>query len=286
LTLTRRQFVVGGAAAVGALAVGADAVFVGARDIAVRRVEVRLRRLPAALDGFTIAQLSDFHYSALGDSLLRQAVQLTNQLHPDLVMLTGDFVTVRLGHKRDPDAAADAEPCAAILAGLRSRHGSFAVLGNHDHFSDSQIVSRSLEDRGIQVLRNRSGPIERDGVRIWIAGVDDVLGGDDDLHLALRGIADDQAVVLGVHEPDYAELVKRQRVDLQLSGHSHGGQVRLPLIGPPFLPPLGRMYPLGLYHLGTLTLYTNPGIGTIRIPARLNCPPEITLLKLRATQGT
>ena len=286
MTFTRRQFVVGGAAAVAALALGADAVLLGARDLVVRRVEVGLKRLPAALDGFAIAQLSDFHYSALEDSLLREAVRLTNQLHPDLVMLTGDFVTVRMWHKRDPHAAADADPCATILAGLRSRHGSFAVLGNHDYFSDSEVVARSLEDRGIQVLRNRSIPIERDNDRLWIAGVDDVLGGNDDLQLALRGITDDQAVVLGVHEPDYAESVKRQRVDLQLSGHSHGGQVRLPLIGPPFLPPLGRMYPLGLYPLGTLTLYTNPGIGTIRIPARLNCPPEITLLKLRATQGT
>ncbi len=280
---TRRQFLLGGATAVAGMAVGADAVLVGARDLLVRKVEVPLGRLPSALDGFTIAQLSDFHYSPLAESLIREAVQLTNQLHPDLVMLTGDFVTVRLGHKRDPHAASDAEPCATLLAALRSRHGSFAVLGNHDHFSDPRRVTLSLEQRGIQVLRNRSLALEKNGARLWIAGVEDVLGGDDDLDLTLRGIPQDQPVVLAVHEPDYAHQVMRRPVDLQLSGHSHGGQIRLPWIGAPFLPPLGRRYPFGLYRLPPLTLYTNPGIGTIRVPARLNCPPEITLLSLRAS---
>jgi uncharacterized protein len=269
-----------------ALALGADAVFVGARHISVRQIEVQLRRLPAAFDGFAIAHLSDLHYSRWAEDLIREAVRLTNQLHADLIMLTGDFVTVRMWHKRDAHAAADAEPCAEIIAALRSRHGSFAVLGNHDHFSDSRVVVSSLETRGIQVLRNRALAIHKDAARIWIAGLGDVLGGDDDLDSALQGIPGDEAVVLGVHEPDYAKWVMRRRVDLQLSGHSHGGQIRLPLVGAPFLPPLGRKYPLGLYRLGALTLYTNPGIGTIRLPARFNCPPEITLLRLRTATPT
>lgn len=131
------------------------------------------------------------------------------------------------------------------------------------------------------MLINQSVPIERDGARFWLAGVDDVLGKTADLDQTMHDIPPDEATVLMAHEPDYADHVARHPIDLQLSGHSHGGQIRLPLLPPIYLPQLGRKYVWGLYRVRDLTLYTNPGLGTIEVPARLNCPPEVTLLKIR-----
>ena len=145
-------------------------------------------------------------------------------------------------------------------------------------------MTAALEGKGIRVLRNQHLPIERDGNRFWLAGVDDVLGGKARVEECLRGIPASDMTVMHCHEPDFADDVRRYPVDLQLSGHSHGGQIRLPLIGAPYLPPGGKQYPRGLRRLGPLTLYTNCGIGTIRIPVRFDCPPEVTLLTLR-TEG-
>lgn len=125
-------------------------------------------------------------------------------------------------------------------------------------------------------------PVEEDGARLWIAGIDDVLTGAPDLHNALRQVPVGDVTILLAHEPDYADAASRFPVHLQLSGHSHGGQVRLPLLGAPILPSLARKYPAGLRQVGNLQLYTNRGIGVIDPPIRINCPPEITLLTLRS----
>jgi predicted MPP superfamily phosphohydrolase len=134
-------------------------------------------------------------------------------------------------------------------------------------------------------LRNRSVAFARAGVRLWFAGTDDVLEGHANLQLTLEGIPPEEPVILLAHEPDFAVHAARFPVDLQLSGHSHGGQIRLPLLGAPVLPPLARRYPWGLHRIGGLTLYTNVGIGTIALPVRFLCPPEITLITLRAAGG-
>ena len=274
-----------------ALAVEAKSIITGTEDPRLVSVEIPLVRLPVAWDGLTIVQLSDFHYDPdVTVPPIRKAIEITNGLRPDLIVLTGDFVTVpplsKLFHNKK-HAAGVAEPCAALLGQLSAPLGVFAVLGNHDADSDPEFIVGCLQANRIQVLRNRSLPFERQGKRLWLAGVDDVLEGDPDLDLTVKGIPSDEAVVALVHEPDYARRVAEHPVDLQLSGHSHGGQIVLPLVGPPYLPPLGRQYPKGLYQLGQLTLYTNVGLGTIRIPARLNCPPEVTLIKLRtaSTKG-
>jgi hypothetical protein len=142
-------------------------------------------------------------------------------------------------------------------------------------------VVDALESHGIRVLQNQSQPIDRGGERIWLAGVRDVLHGHPDLEVALAPIPRGEMTVLLAHEPDYADEVDGQRVALQLSGHSHGGQIRFPVVGALVLPAMGEKYPIGLRQLGNLTLYTNRGIGTIGIDARLNCPPEITLFTLK-----
>ena len=286
--INRRRFLQASAAvaATGALALATDATVVEPNQPELVRVEVPLVGWPYAWDGFKIAQLSDFHYDEYFSAVpLRSAINIVNGLQPDLVVLTGDFVTVPVFadylHNAER-AEKDAEPCARLLGALRARFGVIAILGNHDLGSDRQLVTESLQSHDIPVLRNRSIPIEWEGSRIWLSGVDDVLRGKPDINRTLRAVPRNEPVVLLVHEPDIADQVALHSVNLQLSGHSHGGQIRFPLIGPPYLPKLAHKYPRGLYRIGPLTLYTNVGLGTVRLPMRFNCPPEITLLTLRA----
>jgi predicted MPP superfamily phosphohydrolase len=206
-----------------------------------------------------------------------------------LFVFTGDFVTLPVwvdqvkGTRQR--SARDAEPCADLLRTLQSARGSYAVLGNHDADSDAAFVVGSLESSGIHVLRNRAVPLERDGARIWLAGLDDAMNGKPDIPATLKQIPSGEATVMLAHEPDIADDVAKMPVDLQLSGHSHGGQVRLPIIGAPFLPDLAQKYPWGLRQVGRLALYTNAGIGTIRVPMRINAPPEITEITLRVKRS-
>lgn len=288
MLLTRRQLLATSAlGAIGLAAIGAGALYHDTADLKITRLDVPLRRLPSRFDGLRIVQLSDFHYDRYVDvRIITSAVQAANQLQPDLVVLTGDFVTQGpFTGQYDPPSARDAEPCSQILSRLRSRLGIFAVLGNHDYYTDPNVVAEILRSRGFHVLRNHSFAVEQEGSRLWIAGVNDVVAGADDLELALQKIPASETVVLLAHEPDFADWVPPGRVDLQLSGHSHGGQIVLPVIGPPYLPPLARKYPWGLRQLGPLTLYTNRGVGTITLPLRFNCPPEITLFTLRSSSA-
>jgi len=281
---SRRSFIrLTAAAAVGAIA--ADSILIEPNRPQVVRQEIALQRWPARLDGFTIALLSDFHYDPyFSEHPLHAAIGMVNSLHPDLIVLTGDFVSVpAFGYSEENGrkAAFAAEPCARLLQQMQAPHGLWAVLGNHDCSTDPAIVTTRLRRNGIQVLVNQSASIEANGGRFWLGGVNDVLKGTADLDATLHSVPSDEATILLAHEPDYADEVAEHSVDLQLSGHSHGGQVRLPLIGALYLPHLGRKYVRGLYHIGALTLYTNRGLGTFWLPIRWNCPPEITLLTLR-----
>ncbi len=280
LPTTRRRFI-RLAAGTGVAALAADSLLIEPNLPRVVREQIALRRWPPRLDGFTVALLSDFHYDPyFSVHPLRASISMVNGLHPDLIVLTGDFVSVPWFG--DPAAGASAaEPCAQLLRQMKAPHGLWAVMGNHDAFTDPDRVTSALRSAGIRVLVNESVPIERDGTRFWLGGMDDVLNGTADLDATLRKIPADEATILLVHEPDYADQVACFRVDLQLSGHTHGGQVRLPFIRPLFLPDLARKYIWGLYQIGGLTLYTNPGLGTVNLPVRLNCPPEITLLTVR-----
>jgi uncharacterized protein len=272
-------------AAAGAAVFGTDGYFESFR-LQLKRIEIPLERLPPAFDGFTIVQLSDFHYEERFSALpIRKSVELVNTLDPDLVVLTGDFVTVgqfeSQSHARRY-AATRAIPCAELLGQIRAKMGKFAVLGNHDAHSNPALVASALQAHGIPVLDNRSTPIEKDGARFWLAGVEDALEAEPDLGAATDKIPVGESVVLLVHEPDFADEACLTPIDLQLSGHSHGGQIWIPVIGAPWLPPLGRRYPRGAYKIEKLMLYTNIGIGTIRAPIRINCVPEVTLITLRA----
>ena len=251
--------------------------FIEPQWLSVERIEVPLARLPHELDGFTIAQLSDLHHGPyVGNAEIRSAVEATNQLHPDAIVLTGDYIT------READRMDD---CARELGALTAPDGVYATLGNHDHWSSPEHIARALEINSIPVLMNDAVPIDRNGARLWIAGVDDVWQRRADLDTALRHVPATEPTVLLAHEPDYAELAKRYPVDLQLSGHSHGGQVRLPFYGAPILPYLAKIYSIGLERADAMWVYTNRGIGVVSPPVRFNCRPEVTLLTLRQRIG-
>ena len=261
-----------------------DGFLVEPQHAVAEHVEIKLRRLPEAFEGFRIAQLSDIHFGPyMTRPELDRSVELAKRFKPDLVALTGDFVSHPWKQRNGREGAKNAEPCADAFASWKSVP-MIAVLGNHDHWNNADLVGGALEDRGIEVLRNRARPLEKDGQRLWIAGVDDVLEGMADLSHTTAGIPADEMTILLAHEPDYADLASKAGVDLQLSGHSHGGQVRVPGIGPIVLPELGRKYHTGLNQVGTLQVYTTRGIGVINPPVRLNCPPEVTLITLRVAR--
>lgn len=283
---TRRQFLYTGAASLaGAVGLGTDG-YLESYHLQLKKVEIHLRRLHHEFDGFTIAQLSDFHYEENFSAFpTRHSVGLVNNLRPDLIVLTGDFITVPLvkfSHHASLEAAKTAVPCADVLQHLHAPMGRFAVLGNHDAYSNPELVTDALQSRGIRVLKNACMPVERAGKRFWLSGIDDALEGQPDLGAAIAKIPPGETIILLAHEPDFADEAALSPVDLQLSGHSHGGQIWIPGVGAPWLPPLARKYPRGLYQIENMMLYTNIGIGTIRAPIRINCIPEVTLITLRS----
>jgi predicted MPP superfamily phosphohydrolase len=240
--------------------------------LALGRVEVSLHGLSAALDGFAIVQLSDLHRGPeVAQEDIERAVDLALRQKADLTVLTGDYVS---------RSAANAASCAEALAPLVDAGEALACLGNHDHWTDADTVAGALADAGITVLRNAAREVA-DG--LWVAAVDDVWERCADLDTALAGVPSGATVVLLAHEPDYADTVAADgRVGLQLSGHSHGGQVCWPFVGPPVLPYLATKYYAGKYRVGDMRLYVNRGVGLISPAVRFNCRPEVTVLTLRA----
>lgn len=244
------------------------------------RLTISLPRLPEAFHGFRIVQICDIHFGRyMGKAHLDHAVRLALAFKPDLTILTGDFVTGAHHSGNQFKAAEKAVPCSEVLQQLTGAQ-VVSVLGNHDHWTDPDIVTEALDSHGLHPLRNRSVPIERSGQRIWIVGVDDVYEDANDLPGALEGVPPEEVKIVAVHEPDFADVTAQHPIDLQLSGHSHGGQVRIPGYGAPVLPPLGRKYPMGLRQIQKLQLYTNRGLGVVSPPVRFNCPPEVTLITL------
>jgi uncharacterized protein len=253
----------------------------------ITQLQVSLAGLPAVFDGMRIAQLSDIHMDEYTEPFfLHRVVDHINHLQPDVVLLTGDYVSSGLGSQRYAIGAA--WQCANILTGLECKR-VFAILGNHDVAVGPAAVTEALTANGITVLNNAILPIERAGARLWLAGLDDPVNGDPNPELAIPASVrnrPNEPVILMCHAPDYVDTLLThpagRAVDWMLSGHTHGGQVRLPLLGALELPELGRKYIEGLFRLGRLQLYVNRGVGTVGVPFRLLCPPEVTLFTLRA----
>jgi len=237
-------------------------------QLTIERRVIHLRRLPPELDRFRIVQLSDLHHSPLtGRAQIERAVEIANELTPDMVALTGDYVS----HEREYAA-----PCAEMLGRLRARCGVYAVLGNHDHWTDAPLVTDLLRAEGIQVLINEGRRFEARGGSFWLAGVDDAMVGLEDLALALAGSREDEMKLVLAHNPTILRRAARHGVDLILAGHTHGGQIAWPR-----RRRARRRLLQGLGCLGETQIYVSRGIGTVVLPVRYGCPPEISLLELR-----
>ena len=270
--ITRRDFLKISSLSLATCFVGAAGILTIANEAyepIIRRVTISIRGLPSALEGYRIAQISDFHlYPYTTSGLVRKAVVMANSLKPDLTVLTGDYVW------RIIYAAYD---LAAILSGLDARHGVYSVLGNHDYWAGIEVVLDAFHQHRLPMLVNQGVPIQVGEATLFLAGMDDGWSGRPNLDAALADAPPEAPVVLLYHEPDLADQVSLDgRVDLQLAGHTHGGQVRPPNRKPFFQPYLGKKYDFGLYQVNGMWLYTNPGIGMISVPYRYNCPPEVT----------
>lgn len=255
-------------------------------ELEVVDVTIRLRNLPDAFHGFRIAQISDLHFHEFTETFfLKRVLRRVNALKPDAVVMTGDFISTDAAGPKYP--LSQAEICGNILQMLECpmRYG---ILGNHDAATGEDRIHKTLTSQGMPILMNENVAIERGGSRIWLAGLRDFCSSQPDPELAIpaKSRSAKEPVVLMVHEPDYVDLLLKsassQYVGLVLSGHSHGGQVRLPFLPPlqAVLPPKGKKYIEGLFRFDHLQLYVNRGIGTTGVPFRLNCPPEITVLTL------
>jgi len=242
--------------------------------VQVNTHRVALPGLHPDLVGLRIAHLSDLHADGVFATAKRLAwwTRLTLTLRPDLVVITGDFITHQARWAADLRVG---------LQGLQARLGVFAVLGNHDYWVSAQAVMQALKALDIRVLRNAVTTVQHRAGRLHLAGLDDVMEGRHDLPRVLAALPSQGPALLLAHEPDIADQVAATgRFAWQLSGHSHGGQVCLPGVGPPVLPPYGQRYPRGWYRVRDLLLYTNRGLGMVTPRLRFGCPPEIAVFVL------
>ncbi len=294
--VTRRRFLQAGMLGAAGLALYPSEIERHWLQISQR--DVFLRGLPPVFDGMRIAQMSDIHLDVFTEpSFLRHAIEEVNRAQPDAVLLTGDYITEKFIPRRysskefiareEKFAIGAAWQCADMLRRLKCRN-LYAILGNHDVSVGAAEVTEAFAANGITMMTNAYLPIERSGGRIWLAGLDDPLEGKPDPDLAIppsiRNLPN-EPVVLMCHAPDYVDTLLKhpagKAVALMVSGHTHGGQIHLPLIGFLHLPRLGEKYIQGWFQFGDLQLHVNRGIGTLGVPLRFNCPPEISLLTLR-----
>ena len=238
----------------------------------VKQIDVTLPQLDRAFAGYRIVQISDLHAGDLiNRKHLNSVIDAVNEQKPDLVVITGDHVS------RLPRRHVD---LLDIYARLHARDGALAILGNHDVYNDADPIRTALKMNGIKLLENDVYTLKRDKATLHIAGVGDVFAKEDKLDRVLAQLPPTGAAIMLAHEPDFAdEVAATKRFGLQLSGHSHGGQIRLPFFDG-YVPELAQKYPLGRYQVGDMIQYTNRGIGSVKIYARFNCRPEISVFTL------
>jgi len=245
-----------------------------ANSLSLERVDITLDRLPKKLDGFKIIHLSDIHHSPFtGLEHIERVIKVANRLRPDMFLLTGDYVS----HEREYIA-----PVAAALGRLKARFGTFACLGNHDHWTDAELVTHLFRGEGINMLVNEGIRVEARGSSFWLAGVDDYMVGKTDVAAALKGSFPDEMKLLLAHNPLIFRDAVRSGIDLTLSGHTHGGQIKLRDEEKRILP--RRKLKAGLHKRKDSQVYITRGIGTVVVPMRYQCPPEISLLELRTAE--
>lgn len=244
--------------------------------VEVTHLTLTLPRLAPEFHGYRLAQFSDIHMDRwMTPRHVSQVVDLVNQEQPDMVAVTGDFIT--------HDVERYAPSLVAALSRLSALDGVLAIRGNHDLWAGGPEVDQIIQDSGMINLCNTSVSVRRGSGCLHFVGVDDYYEHADRLNLALHKVPASGAAVLLAHEPDFADVsAKTGRFDLQISGHTHGGQVDLPIFGRLFLPKYAKKYPCGLYNVDGMWVYTNRGLGTTHFPIRYNAKSEITIYTLAA----
>jgi predicted MPP superfamily phosphohydrolase len=274
--ITRRRVL---GALLGAIALPFATVAYGedyeADHLTVTRTDVPLAHWPSAANGVRVGQLSDFHVDYDGALIrTRRAVAMMLDERPDVIFVTGDYVSNHYTRRF-------LEPTIDALAPLAAMgRGAYAIMGNHDWWGgNTRIATRLLRKAGFTVLNNASAPFP--GVPgAYIIGLDDAWVGAMRVKKALRGVPPSAPKLVALHEPDFADSIG-PGFDLQLSGHSHGGQIRVPGLPVLHAPMYGRRYPEGLQQARHHLVYTTRGIGMIGPQIRTFCPPEVTVLTLR-----
>ena len=247
-----------------------------ARDFEIVDVKVSIPDLDPSFNDYRIVHISDIHLGQwISAKRIEGVVNLVNKLKPDLVAITGDSVSYVVN-----------EPVLEMLRflkNLKPKDATVAVLGNHDHWVGAEEIRKVMDESKIIELENDVYTLKRGDAMLYIAGVDSITLEKHDLDVVLRKLPSSGPAILLAHEPDFAdESAATGRFSLQLSGHSHGGQMIIPGIGTPFRGSKFKKYPLGEYQIGDMVQYTNRGLGTNVFWIRINCPPEITILRLQS----
>lgn len=242
----------------------------------IEPVEIPLPPGAERLDGVRIAFVTDTHVGPhFPAAALDRSVALVEQSRPDLVLFGGDYISE--SPRFLPAARAQLDRMARS-----ARYGAFAILGNHDASNIIERAEEAFATSSIRLLRNEAARVDLRDDYLWIVGIDEGLLGRPNVEAAFAEVPAGEPAIALWHEPDFAQAVAPYRPALMLSGHTHGGQVRLPGIGPLALPLAGRRYPSGRFTVDGMPLYVSRGVGMYRPPVRLNCPPEVTVITLRA----
>ncbi len=281
--ILRRKFLKIGLVTTAGITISGVSSFAYARNIEpdlieIKAVNLTLPRLSAAFDGYKLAQISDIHMgTGMTQERLERIVEMINEQQPDSIAVTGDFVT-------HGDISRHIPALTEPLSKLTPKDVTVAVLGNHDHWTSAERIQQVIRDSGMIELSNDVFTLQRGGESLHFGGVDSYWEHLDRVDDVVAKLPADGAAILLAHEPDFADISSPTgRFDLQISGHSHGGQIILPFFGPPVVPRLGRKYPIGQYQVGNMIQYTNRGVGTILPAVRFNCRPEITVFTLHST---
>jgi len=240
----------------------------------ISATDIFIHHLPERFEGFRITQLTDVHHSRIVSlDEVHRVVALAQQTKPDMFVLTGDYTT---SYRRF------IEPCAEALSALNAPEGVWAVLGNHDHYTDPELTSRALEQNHISVLNNANTALRRSSDVIQLSGIDDWSWAGTDWARAFNGLHANVPTILLSHQPIVLEFAETQKTSLILSGHTHGGQINLPWLGAPARFATSDLrYAQGLFRRGETQLYVSSGTGVIGLPVRLGVRPEIAVLRLR-----
>lgn len=242
-----------------------------ANSLSLEKVAITLERLPKKLDGFRIIHLSDIHHSPFTNlEHITRTVKIANRLKPDMFVLTGDYVS----HETEFIA-----PVAEVLGKLEAEFGTHACLGNHDHWTDPNEVTECFKQANINVLINEGFRMTARDSSFWLAGVDDYMVGKTDVPASLRGSFPDEMKILLAHNPVIIRQAARLGIDLMFSGHTHGGQVKVRESKNKLFAK--RKLTSGLHRRKNTQIYITRGIGTVVLPVRYQCPPEISLIELK-----